>query len=92
MPKITDIEISKHYGVSVQTLCNYKKGSFEKRRMYKALRDNYSLPAFVSKDIVDLSREEMFELQKYLVSKIETNIADLQAVNDFLHVDTPPRK
>jgi len=92
MAKITDIEIAKHYGVSVQTLCNYKKGSFEKRRMYKALRDNYSLPDFVSKNIEDLSREEMLELQKYLVSQMRSNITTLEVVNDFLHVDTPPRK
>jgi len=92
MPKITDIEIAKHYGVSVQTLCNHKRGSVEKQRMYKALRDNYSLPAFVSKDIVDLSREEMFELQGYLVSQIETNINTLQVVNDFLYIDAQPHK
>jgi len=92
MAKITDIEIAKHYDVSVQTLCNYKKASIEKKRVYKALRDNYSLPDFVSKDIKDLSEKELFKLQKYLVSQIETNIADLRAVNDFLYIDTPPHK
>ncbi len=35
--KPTDIKIAKYYKVTVQTLCNYKKGSIEKQRLYNAM-------------------------------------------------------
>ena len=36
--KPTDTNIAKYYGVSRETLRNYRKGAIEKQRLYKAMK------------------------------------------------------
>ena len=91
MKKITDKQIAEWYGLTYQTLGNYKRGAVEKKRMYKALRENYSLPDFHSKDIKDMSKEELFQMHEYSIDKMKSDIDSLQIINDFLyHKTTQP--
>lgn len=39
--KPTDTAISKFYGVSRQTLLNYKNGTEEKQRLYSAMKEYF---------------------------------------------------
>ena len=90
MKKITDKQMAERYGVTYQTLGNYKKGPIEKQRLYKALKDNYDLPDFLSKDIKELNTEELFSLHEYISKQTLSNVDTLQIVNDFIHEKLNP--
>ena len=77
---ITDRQLAKKYGISVQTLNNYKRGSEGKRALYAAMRHYYSVPAGLEMDLSLLSRKALHDLHDYLSTSVQNDARRLQNI------------
>ena len=84
MKKPTDRALAEKYGISVQTLGNYKKGDKGKQEIYKALKHWYDMPDYLGKSLLDMNKAELHKLHEYLTDSIQNDADTLQCVCDRL--------